>query len=104
MTLVWVRFVDCKSVGVVGGVRTLAAATEPTTTNARTRASAAPVTRRTTAFLSVMCFPPLEGARWGGRRVHLSIGAGRADGLDGFRGLVCRYPFRSRRARRGHDG
>jgi len=60
VTLVRLRLVTCRFVGVVGGVRSLdlPAAAEPTTTNARTRASAAPAARRTTAFFAVMSFLP----------------------------------------------
>jgi hypothetical protein len=58
VTLLWLTLVVRKFVGVVGGVRSPrpAAATEPTTTNPRTRASAAPAARRTTAFFAVMSF------------------------------------------------
>jgi hypothetical protein len=59
VTALWLRLVTRRFVGVVGGVRSLdAAATEPTTTNARTTASAAPAVRRTTAFFAVMSFLP----------------------------------------------
>jgi hypothetical protein len=69
--LVWLRLVTRRFVGVVGGVRSLAAAaTEPTTTNARTRASAAPAERRTTAFVAAMSFVPVRmPGRAGGRCV-----------------------------------
>jgi hypothetical protein len=60
VTLVWLTLVTRRFVGVVGGVRSprVAAATEPTTTNAKTRASAAPAARRTTSFFTVMSFLP----------------------------------------------
>jgi hypothetical protein len=72
VTLLWLRLVTRRFVGVVGGVRSLcmAAATEPTTTNARTRASAAPAARRTTAFFAVMAFLPVTMPGRAGRCVH----------------------------------
>lgn len=85
--LLWLRLVTRRFVGVVGGVRSLAAAaTEPTTTSARTRANTAAAARRTTVFFPVMSFLPVTMP-------------GRADGVwfvigaklvNGFRGLVGR--------------
>src|SRR3954471_1904415 len=63
-TLFWLTVVARKLVGVVGGVRSFgaAAAPAPTTTDARTRASAAPAARRTTASFAFMSFLPLVPA------------------------------------------
>jgi hypothetical protein len=58
VTLVWLTLVTCRFVGVVGGVRSLAAAAEPTTTNERTTASPAPTARRIRAFFAVMPSSP----------------------------------------------
>jgi hypothetical protein len=71
VTLLWLTLVTRRFVGVVGGVRSPrpAAATEPTTTNARTRASAAPAARRMTALFAVMSFL-LWRMPGGGRSVH----------------------------------
>jgi hypothetical protein len=96
VTLVWLRLVAFRFVGVVGGVRSLAAATEPTTTDARTRASAAPAARRTTGFFAVISSSRDDAGRTDGvyignrRQTRLRIGAKPVSGLRRLRlGLIA---------------
>ena len=102
VTLVCVRPVTRRFVGVVGGVRSLAVrpATEPMTTSASVRTNPALAVRRNAACFPLMSILPFDDAPVGTAGLR-EIGGGRAIGLQmsaadssqsGFR--IARYGAR----------
>src|SRR5829696_1187957 len=111
VTVLCVRFVAWRFVGVVGGVWSpvgggggFFAGAAATKINAKTSASAAPAARRPTASFPFMSFLPVNDALIGrGRCPHRVLGAKRAVGLVARKRAVDCSASRGRRSAGGRE-